>query len=229
MIDADAKRRIDAHVEKARAEGRVLKDLAVQGPGHFVGPAVIRLEGIHQLTEEIFGPVLHVATYRADEMDAVIDAINATGYGLTFGMHSRIDDRVQSVAERVDAGNLYVNRNQIGAIVGSQPFGGHGLSGTGPKAGGPAYLPRFCRAPAGIAAADAADGASADAARVQAALDAARPDTASATRSPCRDPLANRTACPPIRGAPSCALAREPRRRAIRRGRRARPAAPPSW
>ncbi len=95
------------------------------------------------MKREIFGPVLHVATFKSHELDAVIDAINATGYGLTFGLHTRIDDRVQHVSERIEAGNIYVNRNQIGAIVGSQPFGGEGLSGTGPKAGGPNYLPRF--------------------------------------------------------------------------------------
>jgi RHH-type proline utilization regulon transcriptional repressor/proline dehydrogenase/delta 1-pyrroline-5-carboxylate dehydrogenase len=100
------------------------------------------------MPREIFGPVLHVATFAADEVDAVIDAINASGYGLTFGLHSRIDDRVQHLADRLHVGNLYVNRNQIGAIVGSQPFGGEGLSGTGPKAGGPHYLARFTSRPA---------------------------------------------------------------------------------
>jgi RHH-type transcriptional regulator, proline utilization regulon repressor / proline dehydrogenase / delta 1-pyrroline-5-carboxylate dehydrogenase len=147
VIDARAQADIMAHVDRARAEGRLLKALDAPGQGHFVGPCVIRLSGIAALEREVFGPVLHVATYRAADLDAVIDAINATGYGLTFGMHSRIDDRVQAVAERVSAGNIYVNRNQIGAVVGSQPFGGHGLSGTGPKAGGPHYLPRFCRVP----------------------------------------------------------------------------------
>ena len=96
--------------------------------------------------EEIFGPVLHLATYKARDLDRVIGAINATGYGLTFGLMTRIDDRVQHVTEAVHAGNIYVNRNQIGAIVGSQPFGGEGLSGTGPKAGGPLYVRRFMKA-----------------------------------------------------------------------------------
>ena len=95
------------------------------------------------LNEEIFGPVLHMATFKSGELDKIINAINATGYGLTFGLHTRIDDRVQYVSKRIEAGNIYINRNQIGAIVGSQPFGGEGLSGTGPKAGGPNYLPRF--------------------------------------------------------------------------------------
>ncbi len=101
----------------------------------------------------MFGPVLHVATFEAGEIDRVIEDINATGYGLTFGLHSRIDDRVQSVADAAHAGNVYANRNQIGAIVGSQPFGGEGLSGTGPKAGGPHYVPRFARVEAPVATA----------------------------------------------------------------------------
>jgi RHH-type proline utilization regulon transcriptional repressor/proline dehydrogenase/delta 1-pyrroline-5-carboxylate dehydrogenase len=97
------------------------------------------------LTEEIFGPVLHVATFRANQLDKIIADINAAGYGLTFGLHTRIDARVEHVSHRIKAGNIYVNRNQIGAVVGSQPFGGEGLSGTGPKAGGPHYLPRLSR------------------------------------------------------------------------------------
>ena len=87
--------------------------------------------------------MLHVATYRADQLEAVIEAVNATGYGLTFGIHTRINKRIDAIFARVRAGNVYANRNQIGAIVGIQPFGGEGLSGTGPKAGGPNYLPRF--------------------------------------------------------------------------------------
>jgi len=97
------------------------------------------------MDEEIFGPVLHVARYDAADIDRVLEAVNAKGYGLTFGLHTRVDGRVQHVIDRIAAGNVYVNRNQIGAIVGSQPFGGQGLSGTGPKAGGPHYLKAFCR------------------------------------------------------------------------------------
>jgi RHH-type proline utilization regulon transcriptional repressor/proline dehydrogenase/delta 1-pyrroline-5-carboxylate dehydrogenase len=128
----------------------VIKELAVPGQGWFVGPVVIRVRGIADLEREVFGPVLHVATFKAGDLDAVIDAVNATGYGLTFGLHSRIDDRVQRIVDRIRVGNTYVNRNQIGAVVGSQPFGGEGLSGTGPKAGGPAYLARFTRGGAGV-------------------------------------------------------------------------------
>jgi RHH-type proline utilization regulon transcriptional repressor/proline dehydrogenase/delta 1-pyrroline-5-carboxylate dehydrogenase len=109
---------------------------------------VVAVPGIAALAREVFGPVLHVASYPGPGLDGVVDAINGRGYGLTFGMHSRIDDRVETVTARVLAGNLYVNRNQIGAIVGSQPFGGEGLSGTGPKAGGPHYVPRLAREPA---------------------------------------------------------------------------------
>ncbi|WP_299553292.1 bifunctional proline dehydrogenase/L-glutamate gamma-semialdehyde dehydrogenase PutA [uncultured Tateyamaria sp.] len=143
VIDAEAQAGIDTHVATARTEGRLLHQLKTSTEGHFVAPALIRVEGIDDIEREIFGPVLHIATYKAQALDAVIDAINKTGYGLTFGLHTRIDDRVQHVTDRIGAGNIYVNRNQIGAIVGSQPFGGHGLSGTGPKAGGPDYLLRF--------------------------------------------------------------------------------------
>ena len=104
-------------------------------------PTVIAVDGIGAVEREVFGPVLHVAGFRAADLDRVVDAINARGFGLTFGLHSRIDDRVERVTARLHVGNAYVNRNQIGAIVGSQPFGGEGLSGTGPKAGGPFYLP----------------------------------------------------------------------------------------
>ena len=111
--------------------------------GNYVAPHIFELSDAGQLTEEIFGPVLHVVRYAAKDLDAVIDAINATGYGLTLGIHSRIDGTVAHIQRRARAGNCYVNRNMIGAVVGVQPFGGEGLSGTGPKAGGPHYLARF--------------------------------------------------------------------------------------
>ncbi|QAX29999.1 bifunctional proline dehydrogenase/L-glutamate gamma-semialdehyde dehydrogenase PutA [Leisingera sp. NJS204] len=144
VIDEGARAGILAHVAKARAEGRVLKEMRAPQGGTFVAPTMIEIPGIGALEEEIFGPVLHVVRFKSQQLDQVISDINATGYGLTFGLHTRIDDRVQHVCDRVHAGNIYVNRNQIGAIVGSQPFGGEGLSGTGPKAGGPYYLSRFC-------------------------------------------------------------------------------------
>ena len=143
VIDDEARDRMDAYCNRAEREGRLLKRAAVPAEGRFVPPTVLRVDGIGALGEEIFGPVLHVATFAAEDIDAVVDAVNAVGYGLTFGLHTRIDDRVQLVVNRVRAGNIYVNRNQIGAVVGSQPFGGEALSGTGPKAGGPHYVRRF--------------------------------------------------------------------------------------
>ncbi len=143
VIDGAAQQGIQDYIAAARSQGRVIKEMAAPMAGTFVGPTVIRVTGIEQMPREIFGPVLHIATFAAGQVDAVIDAVNATGYGLTFGLHTRIDDRVQRVVERLRVGNTYVNRNQIGAVVGSQPFGGEGLSGTGPKAGGPEYVPRF--------------------------------------------------------------------------------------
>ncbi|ETW13731.1 bifunctional proline dehydrogenase/pyrroline-5-carboxylate dehydrogenase [Roseivivax marinus] len=143
VIDAEAKAGIASHIDEAEADGRLLKTTDTPDTGHFVAPTLIRVNGIADIEREVFGPVLHVATFAADGIDRTIDAINAKGYGLTFGLMTRIDDRVQHVSERMKVGNVYVNRNQIGAIVGSQPFGGEGLSGTGPKAGGPDYLDRF--------------------------------------------------------------------------------------
>ena len=143
VIDALAHKGIADHIAAARNDGRIIHQINAPAEGHFIAPTAIRVDGIAQMTKEIFGPVLHVATFKASELDQIIDDINDTGYGLTFGLHTRIDDRVQTIVEKVKAGNLYVNRDQIGAIVGSQPFGGEGLSGTGPKAGGPNYLPRF--------------------------------------------------------------------------------------
>jgi len=111
--------------------------------GTFFAPRAYELSDLSQLKREIFGPVLHVIPYDAAKLDDVIAAINATGYGLTLGIHSRIDETIEKISRGVKAGNCYVNRNQIGAVVGVQPFGGEGLSGTGPKAGGPHYLLRF--------------------------------------------------------------------------------------
>ena len=108
-------------------------------------PTAIAIDSIKSLEKEVFGPVLHVIRFKRKAIDAVIDDINSTGYGLTFGIHSRINHFVEYVISRVRAGNCYVNRNMIGAVVGLQPFGGQGLSGTGPKAGGPHYLARLCQ------------------------------------------------------------------------------------
>jgi RHH-type proline utilization regulon transcriptional repressor/proline dehydrogenase/delta 1-pyrroline-5-carboxylate dehydrogenase len=142
VIDAEAKQRLDAHIERMKKEARV--HLAGSVPqGNYVAPHIFELSDAGQLTEEVFGPVLHVVRYRADQFDQVLQAVERSGYGLTLGIHSRIDDTVEDAIERLQVGNIYVNRNMIGAVVGVQPFGGHGLSGTGPKAGGPHYLARF--------------------------------------------------------------------------------------
>ncbi len=119
-------------------------ELPARLDGHYFAPVVAEIDAIGNLAHENFGPILHVIRYDKHDLDAVIDAVNATGYGLTMGLHTRLDGRVAQVARRARVGNLYVNRNIIGAVVGSQPFGGEGLSGTGPKAGGPHYLLRFC-------------------------------------------------------------------------------------
>ncbi len=143
LIDDEAHSGIAEYVEAARKEGRVLHQAGAPDRGSFIQPTLLRVSGIEAMEREIFGPVLHIATFKASKIDKVIEAINASGYGLTFGLHTRIDDRVQYITDRIECGNLYVNRNQIGAIVASQPFGGEKLSGTGPKAGGPFYVERF--------------------------------------------------------------------------------------
>ncbi|MGY4330004.1 delta 1-pyrroline-5-carboxylate dehydrogenase [Bradyrhizobium sp. LB7.2] len=111
--------------------------------GCFVAPHIFELTDAGQLTEEVFGPVLHVVRYPAENLERVLQAIERSGYGLTLGVHSRIDDTIEAIIDGLQIGNIYVNRNMIGAVVGVQPFGGNGLSGTGPKAGGPHYLARF--------------------------------------------------------------------------------------
>ncbi|QUS36175.1 bifunctional proline dehydrogenase/L-glutamate gamma-semialdehyde dehydrogenase PutA [Falsirhodobacter algicola] len=171
VIDARAKAGIEAYLE-ANAP-RVLHRVPAPEGGCFVAPTLLKVDGIADLDREVFGPVLHVATFRGHEIPRVIADINARGYGLTFGLHTRIDTRVQEVTDAVHVGNTYVNRNQIGAVVGSQPFGGEGLSGTGPKAGGPNYLPRFFAPEPGAGAMPWS--APADPARLRTALAAARP------------------------------------------------------
>ncbi|QQM31634.1 bifunctional proline dehydrogenase/L-glutamate gamma-semialdehyde dehydrogenase PutA [Martelella lutilitoris] len=141
VIDAEARDGIAAYLKEK--SGSIIHQLKAPETGTFIPPTMLRVSGIDDLEREIFGPVLHVATYKARDLEKVVEKVNARGYGLTFGLHTRIDDRVQDVSESIHVGNIYVNRNQIGAVVGSQPFGGEGLSGTGPKAGGPHYLPRF--------------------------------------------------------------------------------------
>ena len=146
VIDADALKILEDHAARMAKEARLIKQANAgedTAHGTFFAPRAWELTSLDQLHREIFGPALHVVRWKADQLDAVIDQINATGYGLTLGVHSRIDETIDRIAARVKVGNVYVNRNQIGAVVGVQPFGGQGLSGTGPKAGGPHYLPRF--------------------------------------------------------------------------------------
>lgn len=143
VIDTDAEAGLAAYV--AHPPGPLVKSLPAPGGGRFIGPAVLDVPGIAALEREVFGPVLHLAGFETSRLEDTITAINARGYGLTFGLHTRIDERVERITRRLRVGNIYVNRNQIGAIVGSQPFGGEGLSGTGPKAGGPHYVPRLTR------------------------------------------------------------------------------------
>ena len=134
LIDRDAYEEISSYINSAAN---------TSSDNFLLAPSIKKISNIGDLEREIFGPVLHVATYEAGEINQVIDEINATQYGLTFGLHTRIEGRVEDITRRIKCGNIYINRNQIGAIVGSQPFGGEGLSGTGPKAGGPNYLGAF--------------------------------------------------------------------------------------
>ena len=146
VIDGEAKQRLDGVVARAKAEGRLVWQAGLPAgvpDGLFVPPAIVRVASPSDLTEEVFGPVLHVTTWKAGQLPALLDAIAANGTGLTLGIHSRIDQVQEAIVERLNHGNVYVNRNMIGAVVGTQPFGGSGLSGTGPKAGGPHYLARF--------------------------------------------------------------------------------------
>ena len=148
LISEQARQSIQSYIDTAAGEGRLIKQItdAVPTSGHFVGPAVIKVNGIKDMETEVFGPVLHIASFDSDSLGQLVTDLNDSGYGLTFGLHTRIDDRVEYLVERLNVGNMYVNRDQIGAVVGSQPFGGEDLSGTGPKAGGPSYLLRFLSA-----------------------------------------------------------------------------------
>jgi RHH-type transcriptional regulator, proline utilization regulon repressor / proline dehydrogenase / delta 1-pyrroline-5-carboxylate dehydrogenase len=145
VIDREAKERLDSWIAKKKGRVRFRWDLhaAMPSSGTYVAPAIIELDRARDLTEEVFGPVLHVARWRADALDELLDDVARNGTALTLGVHSRIDATVEHIAARLPHGNVYVNRNMIGAVVGTQPFGGTGLSGTGPKAGGPNYLRRF--------------------------------------------------------------------------------------
>jgi RHH-type proline utilization regulon transcriptional repressor/proline dehydrogenase/delta 1-pyrroline-5-carboxylate dehydrogenase len=152
VIDLAAKTNLDAHIEAMKVgarQGCVIVHLAGEIPtmappnGFYVAPHIFELASAGDLKREIFGPILHIVRYKADELDGLLDAIEANRFGLTLGVHSRIDAFIACIVDRRLAGNCYINRNIIGAVVGTQPFGGFNLSGTGPKAGGPHYLDRF--------------------------------------------------------------------------------------
>jgi RHH-type proline utilization regulon transcriptional repressor/proline dehydrogenase/delta 1-pyrroline-5-carboxylate dehydrogenase len=145
VIDEEARDGLLAHVESLKAQGRLIAEARLpEGlDGYFVAPVAFEIGGIEELKKEHFGPILHVVRYDAADLEKVVAAINATGYGLTLGVHSRNEETAERIERLARVGNLYVNRNQVGAVVGVQPFGGCGLSGTGPKAGGPSYLLRF--------------------------------------------------------------------------------------
>ncbi|MCM2475390.1 trifunctional transcriptional regulator/proline dehydrogenase/L-glutamate gamma-semialdehyde dehydrogenase, partial [Rhizobium sp. CG5] len=157
VITAEARDTIESHIARMAEAGHAVDRLKLGAEtehGTFVAPAIIEIGSIAELGREVFGPVLHVLRYRREQLDHLITALNATGYGLTFGLHTRIDETIASVVDRIEAGNIYINRNIIGAVVGVQPFGGRGLSGTGPKAGGPLYIGRLAGTDAATALAD---------------------------------------------------------------------------
>ena len=145
-IDQPSRAILEAHVERMSKEAKIVHRCAMPAgheAGTYFAPTLVEIDDIGVLTEEVFGPVLHVLKFKGSELDKTVAAVNATGYGLTMGLHSRIDSRARGLVEASGAGNIYINRNMIGAVVGVQPFGGRGLSGTGPKAGGPHYVQRF--------------------------------------------------------------------------------------
>jgi RHH-type proline utilization regulon transcriptional repressor/proline dehydrogenase/delta 1-pyrroline-5-carboxylate dehydrogenase len=146
VIDAAAKEALERHAARMEREGRLIYRCTLPSGtehGTYFAPQAFEIDSAARLTGEVFGPILHVVRWHADRLDAVLDEIAATGYGLTLGIHSRIDETARHILARLRVGNSYVNRSMIGAVVGVQPFGGEGLSGTGPKAGGPRYLHRF--------------------------------------------------------------------------------------
>ena len=147
IIDAPAKRGLEEHIAQMEETAKLVAraTLPEGANGHFLAPVAFEIASIRELEREVFGPVLHVLRYRSDSLARVVDAINATGYGLTLGIHSRVDSTIDFIVDRARVGNIYVNRNIIGAVVGVQPFGGERKSGTGPKAGGPLYLRALAR------------------------------------------------------------------------------------
>jgi len=146
VIHNSAREELEKHLQEIQQVGKILYQAPLSEAhqkGSFMPPTLVELSSGAQLTKEAFGPIVHMVPYRSQDLSKVIEEINNSGFGLTFGIHSRIDHKVQKIARQIRAGNIYVNRGMTGAVVGTQPFGGEGLSGTGPKAGGPNYLKRF--------------------------------------------------------------------------------------
>src|SRR5690606_20081810 len=149
VIDAEAQQNIQKHIQQMRSKGHKVHQLMFNQDqteltqGTFIPPTLIELPNLNDLEREVFGPVLHLISYKYGELEQLLEQINSKGYGLTMGLHTRIDETMQTVISRAEVGNLYINRNIVGAVVGVQPFGGEGLSGTGPKAGGPLYIYRL--------------------------------------------------------------------------------------
>jgi RHH-type proline utilization regulon transcriptional repressor/proline dehydrogenase/delta 1-pyrroline-5-carboxylate dehydrogenase len=146
VIDRESQAMLSEHIKTMTRKGELIQQCELPkmtAKGTFVAPTAIEIDSIDQLEREIFGPVLHVVRYSGDKLADTVNAVNDTGFGLTMGLHSRIDSRARAFIKHSGAGNIYINRDMIGAVVGVQPFGGRGLSGTGPKAGGPHYLSRF--------------------------------------------------------------------------------------
>ncbi len=146
VIDEDARRFLQEHADRMEREGKLLHRVSLPPEtdhGTYFAPVAFQIDRLDRLEREVFGPVLHVIRYSANHLDSVLDAVRGTGYGLTLGIHSRIDSTIRRIHEAMPVGNVYVNRNMVGAVVGVHPFGGEGLSGTGPKAGGPRYVHRF--------------------------------------------------------------------------------------
>ena len=148
VIDAGAQKTLQAHIDEMHRSAKCIAQMQLPenaSQGSFIAPIAFEIPSLSVLQKEVFGPVLHVIRFKRKALNQVIDEVNALGYGLTFGIQSRIDQTIDDIQKRVKTGNIYVNRTMIGAVVGVQPFGGCGLSGTGPKAGGPHYLLRLCR------------------------------------------------------------------------------------
>jgi len=211
IIDASAKAGLERHIAKLEKAARIVARAPLPPGlnGHFVAPVAFEIGAIAELEREVFGPVLHVVRFRGGELARVVDAINATGYGLTLGVHSRLDSTIDFIVERARVGNLYVNRNVVGAVVGVQPFGGEGKSGTGPKAGGPYSLRALSResedgsTPGSLAIPPLEDAVSSPLDEAVAALAAAEASLASIDRATVLQALGRQG------GAVAAALARE--------------------